>query len=120
MSKFDLSKTQEELTNIAEGLGRMQGMACMAELLFAIVRSKHVCVSQDYFSKLKKNFDVKDYIEISEKKYVYKLKYNKVIKSKFDLIAEYIDEDHLYLIKSIEAHGLTYTCDETVPRLIIW
>ena len=53
MAKFDLNKVRDELTNIANGLNAMQGTACMADLLFGIMKSKHICVSQDFFSHLK-------------------------------------------------------------------
>ncbi|MBE5822367.1 MAG: hypothetical protein E7311_07280 [Clostridiales bacterium] len=119
MTSLDLSKIQTELDNVATGLNKMQGMAIMADLLFAIAKSNHVCVSQDYFSKLRKLFVGKDYCEPDEGRSVYKLRYNKVINSEFNLIAEYIVADNLYLIKSIRTPSLTYACDETVPRLII-
>lgn len=119
MSEINLAKTIDKLTNIVEELDGMQKMACMADFLFAIVKSKHVCVSKAYFNRLKKLFVGKNDYKENEERHVYRLTYNIVIHSKFDLVVEYIKAEDVYLIKSIESGGITYTCDETVPRLVI-
>ena len=118
MQKNDLIKVRKELVNIAVDISKLQGVACMTDLLFALARSKHVCVTKDYFNQVKKYFVGENNYE-KEGRQVIKLIYNTVININLMLSVEYIEEEDLYRIIRLESYGLTYNCDETTPKLIV-